>query len=44
MTKTLIGVGVGAIVGLIATFAGIAHAQPTSHHIEQTKVYSYSDS
>lgn len=44
MTKTLIGIGVGAIVGVIATFSGIAIAQPSTHHIDQSKVYSYSDS
>jgi hypothetical protein len=44
MSKTLIGIGVGAVVGVIATFAGIAAAQPSSHHINQSQVYSYSDS
>lgn len=43
MSKTLIGIGVGAMVGIVATLSGVALAQPTTHHIAQSQVYSYSD-
>ncbi|MGN6161705.1 MAG: hypothetical protein ACTHOG_08385 [Marmoricola sp.] len=43
MSKTLIGMGIGAVVAVVATLSGVALAQPASHHVSQSQVYSYSD-
>ena len=44
MSKTLIGLAVGAVVGVIAAISGVALAQPSTHPVHQSQVYSYSDS
>jgi len=43
MSNTLISIGVGAVVAVVATLGGVALAKPSTHHVSQSQVYSYSD-
>lgn len=43
MSKTLIGIGVGTVLAVVATLSGVALAKPANHNVPQTHVYSYSD-